>query len=160
MICDGTHLREAVKRKAEQAQRKVRARLTEERTRGRAAERERGRARAAARIAELASEGGLGLEAEMREVGGVGRLKEKWRWSYMPAGAREQLVIFDHGAKDGPADQEIRAAILESEYGRGLYYASNVSRGREIGYYMTGRRYQNRSIVNWMNIRGSSTRWR
>ena len=38
----------------------------------------------------------------------LGRLKEKWRWSYMPAGAREQLVIFDHGAKDGPADQEIR----------------------------------------------------
>ena len=29
----------------------------------------------------------------------------------------------------------MRAAILESEYGRGLYYASGVSRGREIGYY-------------------------
>ena len=50
-------------------------------------------------------------------------------------GEREQLVLYNHGVEGGPADQEVRAAILESEYGRGLYYASDASRGREIGYY-------------------------
>ena len=46
-----------------------------------------------------------------------------------------RALEFNHGEKGGQADQEVRAAILESEYGRGLYYASDVSRGREIGYY-------------------------
>ena len=65
----------------------------------------------------------------------MGRMKERWRWSFTPAGAREQLVLFNHGERGGQEVQEVRAAILESEYGRGLYYASGVSRGREIGYY-------------------------
>jgi len=99
----------------------------------RVAARTAGRERARERMEELAREGGWRLDEEMREVRGVGRLREKWRWSFTPAGAREQLVLFNHGEEDGPADQEVRAAILESEYGRGLYYASKVSRGREIG---------------------------
>ena len=44
-------------------------------------------------------------------------------------------MLFDHGEYGVRADQEVRAAILESEYGRGLYYASEASRGRELGYY-------------------------
>ena len=68
-------------------------------------------------------------------MGGIGRLKERWRWSFVPAGEREQLVLFDHGERGGRADQEVRAAILESAYGRGLYYASDASHGREIGFY-------------------------
>ena len=57
------------------------------------------------------------------------------RWRFFPAGEREQLVLFDHGERGGKADQEVRAAILESAYGRGLYYASDASHGREIGFY-------------------------
>ena len=126
---------EAVRRKAEQAQRRVRASMARDRVAGRASERARGRARAVERMEEMARAAGLRLEGEMREVGGVGRLREGWRWSFTPAGEREQLVLFNHGVEGGPADQEVRAAILESEYGRGLYYASDASRGREIGYY-------------------------
>ena len=88
-----------------------------------------------ARIEEMARAGGRGLEEDMREVGGVSKLKEKWRWSFEPAGAREQMVMFDHGERGGPEDKEVRAAILESEFGRGLYYTSTVSRGREVGFY-------------------------
>ena len=84
---------------------------------------------------EKAREGGWELDGELREVGGIGRIKERWRWSFFPAGEREQLVLFDHGECGGRADQEVRAAILESAYGRGLYYASDASHGREIGFY-------------------------
>ena len=52
-----------------------------------------------------------------------------------PTGAREQLVLFNHGQVDGEEDQEVRAVILESSYGRGLYYASAASRGREYSFY-------------------------
>ena len=89
----------------------------------------------AGRIQEIAREGGWELDRELREVGGIGRIKERWRWSFVPAGEREQLVLFDHGERGGRADQEVRAAILESAYGRGLYYASDASHGREIGFY-------------------------
>ncbi len=83
----------------------------------------------------MARAGGWELDAELREVGGIGRIRERWRWSFKPAGAREQLVLFNHGERGGQAVQEVRAAILESEYGRGLYYASEASHGRELGYY-------------------------
>ena len=63
------------------------------------------------RMEEMARAAGLRLEGEMREVGGVGRLREGWRWSFTPAGEREQLVLFNHGVEGGPADQEVRAAI-------------------------------------------------
>ena len=46
----------------------------------------------AGRIQEIAREGGCELDRELREVGGIGRLKERWRWSFVPAGEREQLV--------------------------------------------------------------------
>lgn len=51
------------------------------------------------------------------------------------SGEREQLVLFNHGKQGEAPDQEVRAAILESEYGRGLFYASNAPKGREVGYY-------------------------
>ena len=72
------------------------------------------RGAAAERILEIAREGGWELDGELREVGGIGRIKERWRWSFFPAGEREQLVLFDHGERGGRADQEVRAAILES----------------------------------------------
>ena len=85
------------------------------------------------------------MERELREVGGIGRIKERWRWSFSPTGEREQLVLFDHGERGGRVDQEVRAVILESEYGRGLYYASEASHGRELGFYdgevVTGEEY-------------------
>ena len=102
---------------------------------GRAAAREEGRKSAAARIAAVARREGRELSEELREVRGVGRIKERWRWSFSPTGAREQLVLFNHGQVDGEEDQEVRAVILESSYGRGLYYASAASRGREYSFY-------------------------
>ena len=84
---------------------------------------------------EMARAGGWALDEELREVGGIGRIRERWRWSFAPTGAREQLVLFNHGERGGQVVQEVRAAILESEYGRGLYYASGASHGRELGYY-------------------------
>ena len=93
------------------------------------------RERVAGRIEELARREGRGLERDMRGTGGVDRMREKWRWSLLPAGAREQLVIFDHGERGGAPDQEVRAAVLESEYGRGLFYASSAAKGKEVGYY-------------------------
>ena len=106
--------REAEGSRAEQLRKRARARLGEERVESRAAAREAGRAAAAARVEGLARAGGWELEEDMREVGGVSRLKEKWRWSFEPAGAVEQLVMFDHGIRGGPEDKEVRAAILES----------------------------------------------
>ena len=53
----------------------------------------------------------------------------------VPQGQREQLVLFNHGERDTSA-WELRAAVLESEYGRGLVYASAATRGQAIGYYM------------------------
>ena len=51
-------------------------------------------------------------------------------------------------------------AILESEYGRGLYYASGVSHGREIGYYdgveVTLQQYNNLDEY----IRGCAIHWK
>ena len=123
------------RREAERVQRRERARAGEERVQGRARGREGRRAAVAEKIEEMARAGGWRLERELREVGGVGRIKERWRWSFTPAGAREQLVLFYHGERDGLADQEVRAAILESEYGRGLYYACDASHGRELGFY-------------------------
>ena len=125
-----------VKRKAAQEQRRVRARQggAGDRAERRAEEREGGRARAARKIVEMARAGGWALDEELREVGGIGKIRERWRWSFTPAGAREQLVLFDHGERGGRAVQEVRAAILESEYGRGLYYASEASHRRELGY--------------------------
>ena len=93
------------------------------------------RERVAGRIEELARREGRGLERDMRGTGGVDRMREKWRWSLLPAGAREQLVLFDHGERGGAPDQEVRAAVLESEYGRGLFYASSAAKGKEVGYY-------------------------
>ena len=109
-------LGEQVKRKAEQEQRRVRARRggAGDRAERRAEEREGGRARAAAKIVEMARAGGWALDEELREVGGIGRIRERWRWSFTPAGAREQLVLFNHGERGGRAVQEVRAAILES----------------------------------------------
>ena len=93
------------------------------------------RERVASRMEELAKREGRRLERDMRDAGGVDRLREQWRWSLLPAGAREQLVLFDHGERGGAPDQEVRAAVLESEYGRGLFYASSAAKGKEVGYY-------------------------
>ena len=79
------------------------------------------RERVASRMEELARREGRRLERDMINAGGVDRLREQWRWSLLPAGAREQLVLFDHGERGGAPDQEVRTAVLESEYGRGLF---------------------------------------
>ena len=126
---------EATRRAEQEGRRRERARMGEGRVEGRAAAREEGRRAAAARIVEVARKEGRELSEELREVRGVGRIKERWRWSFSPTGAREQLVLFNHGQVDGEEDQEVRAVILESSYGRGLYYASAASRGREYSFY-------------------------
>ena len=43
-------------------------------------------------------------------------------------------MLFEHGAGSGD-DTEVRAAVLESEYGKGLYYASAAVKGRPIAFY-------------------------
>ena len=98
----------------------------------------------------MARAGGWALDEELREVGGIGRIRERWRWSFTPAGAREQLVLFNHGERGGQAVQEVRAAILESEYGRGLYYASEASHGRELGYYDGERGGSDITGIQWL----------
>ena len=50
----------------------------EERAQGRVREREGRRAAVAEKIEEMAREGGWRLERELREVGGIGRIKERW----------------------------------------------------------------------------------
>ena len=122
-------------RREERESRRARAREGEERTESRATDRETGRAAAAARIVALARRDGRELVEELREVGGIGRIKERWRWSVSPTGEREQVVLFNHGQEGGQEDQEVRAVILESQYGRGLYYASAASKGRELSFY-------------------------
>ena len=89
----------------------------------------------AAEIAGLAEQCGYQLGEQLRDTASVGKLREAWRWSREPSdsGSR-QLVLFEHGATAGD-DTEVRAAVLESEYGRGLYYASMARRGSALGYY-------------------------
>ena len=103
-----------MKRRADQEQRRVRARQggDEARAERRAEEREGGRAKAAEKIEGMARAGGWTLDEELREVGGIGRIRERWRWSFAPTGAREQLVLFNHGERGGQVVQEVRAAIL------------------------------------------------
>ena len=43
-------------------------------------------------------------------------------------------MLFEHGAGTGD-DTEVRAAVLESECGKGLYYASAAVKGRPIAFY-------------------------
>ena len=44
----------------------------------------------------------------------------------MPEDSRRQLVLFEHGAETGD-DTEVRAAVLESEYGKGQLISSLVA---------------------------------
>ena len=60
--------------------------MGEERVHRRARERVDRRVAVAGRIQEIAREGGCELDRELREVGGIGRIKERWRWSFVPAG--------------------------------------------------------------------------
>jgi len=73
---------------------------------------------------------------QIMKVVQVEKLQEVWLWKLVlvPQGQREQLVLFNHGERDTSA-WELRAAVLESEYGRGLVYASAATRGQAIGYY-------------------------
>ena len=111
-------------------------------------------------LVAVARKKGQELSEELREVRGVGRIKERWRWSFSPTGAREQLVLFNHGQVDGEEDQEVRAVILESSYGRGLYYASAASRGREYSFYDGVQVTREEYVESWTNSRGCDTRWR
>ena len=40
-----------------------------------------------------------------------------------------------HGPRGGVGDWEVRAAVLQSAYGRGLVYASKAKCGQALGYY-------------------------
>ena len=95
--------------------------------------REATRALAAERITRMAEQHSIAIEQSMKVVQ-VEKLQEVWRWKLVPQGQREQLVLFNHGERDTSA-WELRAAVLESEYGRGLVYASAATRGQAIGYY-------------------------
>ena len=57
------------------------------------------RERVASRMEELARREGRRLERDMRDVGGVDRLREQWQWRFSLAGECEQLVLFDHGER-------------------------------------------------------------
>ena len=81
----------------EAGKRRRRACRTEEGLDGARGGRAGARERVAGRMEELARREGRRLERDMRNAGGVDRLREQWRWSLLPAEAREQLVSFDHG---------------------------------------------------------------
>ena len=122
-------------RQVAKARKRARAQECGDRAAQRAQRRVKGREEVASRIAELARKEGRALEERMRGVESVAKLKEKWRWSFTPTGAQEQLVLFDHGERGSREDKEVRAVILVSEYGRGLYYASEAAQGMALGYY-------------------------
>ena len=89
-----------------------------------ARQREEARRAKAAEIADLAAQCGYQLGEQLRDVTSVGKLREAWRWRREPPDSGGgQLVLFEHGAAAGD-DTEVRAAVLGSEHGRGLYYAS------------------------------------
>ena len=69
-------------------------------------------------------------------------LREAWRWVLEPVGEEgEMLVLFDHageGARDGDerdTDMEVRAAVMNTSFGRGLYTTGTVQKGQNIGWY-------------------------
>jgi len=69
-------------------------------------------------------------------------LREAWRWALEPVGEDgEMLVLFNHageGARDRDgrdADIEVRAAIMHTSFGRGLYVTGTVKEGQNIGWY-------------------------
>ena len=44
-------------------------------------------------------------------------------------------TIINHGPRGGGGDWEVRAAVLQPAYGRGLVYASKAKCGQALGYY-------------------------
>ena len=48
------------------------------------------------------------------------------------------LFNHGHGPRGGVGDWEVRAAVLQSAYGRGLVYASKAKCGQALGYYGGG----------------------
>ena len=97
------------------------------------------------RICQLAAAKGYKVEEEMRTTT-VARLRERWRWRTEPVGgAGERLVMFEHAGtnQEGREDErvrdaketELRAAILRTSFGWGLFAAGYVKHGQYIGWY-------------------------
>ena len=97
------------------------------------------------RICQLAASRGLQVEEKMRTATAA-RLREGWRWRIEPAGeAGKRLVLFEHAStnREGHADErvrdaeetEVRAAILYTSFGWGLFAAGYVREGQLIGMY-------------------------
>ena len=92
-------------------------------------------------ICQLAALQGRQVRDDLRKTDPA-RLREAWRWRSEPAGGGgEMLVLFEHageGARDGDerdTDTEVRAAILHTSFGRGLFVAGTVQKGQNIGWY-------------------------
>ena len=85
-----------------------------------------------ARIKELASHFNLTslLRANLK-VARVEHLQTISNWRRVPEGKGDQLIIFRH--EDG--SEEIRAAILKAEWGRGLFLASQGKDDQALGFY-------------------------
>ena len=94
-----------------------------------------------ARIHQMAAQQGRHLPDSMRAASAAS-LREAWRWALEPVGdSGETLVLFNHageGARDRDgrdADIEVRAAIMHTSFGRGLYVTGTVKEGQNIGWY-------------------------
>ena len=91
------------------------------------------------------------------------RLRDTHRWRLVPAGGKgELLVLFDHageGARDrderDPPDTEVRAAILHTSFGKGLFVAGKVTKGEHIGWY-SGDRI---SLQQYNTLTEATGRW-
>ena len=95
-----------------------------------------------ARIHQMAAQQGRHLPDSMRAASAAS-LREAWRWALEPVGdSGETLVLFNHageGARDrdarDPPETEVRAAILHTSFGKGLFVAGKVTKGQHIGWY-------------------------
>ena len=94
-----------------------------------------------ARISQLVAQQGRHMPGSLRTATAVS-LREAWRWALEPVGEEgEMLVLFDHageGARDGDerdTDMEVRAAVMNTSFGRGLYTTGTVQKGQNIGWY-------------------------
>ena len=110
-----------------------------------------------ARIHQMAAQQGRHLPDSMRAASAAS-LREAWRWALEPVGEDgEMLVLFNHageGARDRDgrdADIEVRAAIMHTSFGRGLYVTGTVKEGQNIGWYdgqiITERQYNKFIII-------------
>ena len=105
---------------------------------------------------------GWQVHVSMRQMT-VARLRDARRWRLEPAGDKgELLVIFDHageGARDrderDPPDTEVRAAILHTSFGKGLFVAGKVTKGQHIGWY-SGDRI---SLQQYNTLTEATGRW-